>query len=103
MYRPVRQIQATRLRLLVSGLLVLALLLSQWWLQHHESDLAAHPDESSCDICLALQTSDHAVPDASPLTVPANTDSDPYIQAYAQTHSRPGGPTRTRGPPFVFS
>ena len=87
----------------MSGLLVISLLLSQWWLLEHESDFSAHPEDEHCEICLALSAVD-----------PVDTGSIPGIQdGYPATHgaSAPAipplschtGMVRSRGPPTLLS
>ena len=100
---PAGQSAAVCQRFVVSGLLLLTLLLSQWWLLQHEYEFSAHPEDETCELCLALTALD-----------PVDTGSFPGIQAsYPATHgaSTPVNPplschtgmVRSRGPPALLS
>ena len=85
------------------ALLALTLLVAQWLLLLHESEVTTHVDEVPCEVCLALQV----VGDSLPLsgghqaTVPAadkprQTDAEVYRSCRLAVF-------RARGPPIVFS
>ena len=95
--------QSLRLRLFTNALLVLTLVFAQWWLLHHESDVASHPDDVPCEVCLALQSTGDALP-ISGAVIAADLHGDKHTRADAGPlyHWRPAI-FRIRGPPAKFS
>ncbi|MDX1698208.1 MAG: hypothetical protein R3308_07960 [Thiohalobacterales bacterium] len=87
----------------MSSLLLISLLLSQWWLLEHQSDFSAHTEDAPCELCLALTAFD-----------PVDTGNFNGIQASdsaAHGVSKAANPplschigmVRSRGPPALLS
>lgn len=83
--------------------LALFLLVSQWLLVQHQSDLHSHTAEHACDLCLIWQTLDDVVPVTARPVPPSPTATSIPVAANRPAAGNPVGGVFARGPPGLFS